>query len=186
PAEDVADRPVGRLVHLVQAELLDARLVRRDRRALHADAVLLDRVGRVDGDLVAGLVALLDPEVEVLEVDVEVREDQPFADPLPDDPRHLVAVDLDDGVHDLDLRHAGRVLLEGSDGISAAPYGAGRACARRASGSNRLACMSQWIRGGSRAATPIPSLAASGVSASAQATRAVRTGRRARRVKARW
>ena len=70
----------------------------RDRRALDADAVLLDGVGRVDGDLVVGLVALLDAEVEVLQVDVEVREDQLVLDERPDDPRHLVPVELDDGV----------------------------------------------------------------------------------------
>ena len=72
-AEDVADRAVGRAPHLLQAELLDARLVRRDRRALDADAVLLDGVRRVDRDLVVGRVAVLDAEVVVLEVDVEVR-----------------------------------------------------------------------------------------------------------------
>src|SRR3712207_7299208 len=33
-AEDVADRPVGRAVHPLEAELLDAGLVRGDRRAL--------------------------------------------------------------------------------------------------------------------------------------------------------
>ena len=65
-AEDVADRPVRRAVHLLQAELLDPRLVGRDRRALDADAVLLDRVRGVDRDLVLGRVAALDPEVEVL------------------------------------------------------------------------------------------------------------------------
>src|SRR5215204_1020915 len=49
-AEDVADRPVRGAPHLLQAELLDPRLVRCDRGALDPDAVLLDRVRRVDGD----------------------------------------------------------------------------------------------------------------------------------------
>jgi hypothetical protein len=40
-AEDVADRAVGRLPHLLEAELLDARLVGRDGGALDADAVTL-------------------------------------------------------------------------------------------------------------------------------------------------
>ena len=57
----------------------------------------LDRVGRVDRDLVVRGVAALDAEVVVLELDVEVGQDQLVLDELPDDPGHLVAVELDDG-----------------------------------------------------------------------------------------
>jgi len=103
-ADDVADRPVRRPVHLLQAELLDARLVGGDRRALDGDPVLLGGVRRVDRDLIVGLVAALDPEVEVLDVDVEVRKQQLVFDEVPDDARHLVAVHLDDRVLHLDLR----------------------------------------------------------------------------------
>ena len=69
------------------------------------DAVLLGGVGGIDGDLVVGRVAVLDAEVEVVELDVEVRQDELVLDELPDDPGHLVAVHLDDGVLDLDLGH---------------------------------------------------------------------------------
>src|SRR3546814_20154172 len=47
--------------------------------------------------LIVGLVALLDREVVILEPDIEIGLDQALANPFPDDPRHLVAVDLDDG-----------------------------------------------------------------------------------------
>jgi hypothetical protein len=47
-AKDVADRAVGRLPHLLEAEFLDPRLVGRDGRAFDADAILLDRLGRLD------------------------------------------------------------------------------------------------------------------------------------------
>ena len=104
-AEDVADRAVGRLPHLLELEFFDARFVGRDGRAFDADAVLLDRVGGVDGDLVVGRVAVLDAEVEVFEVDVEIGMDQLVLDELPDDAGHLVAVEFDDGVVHLDLRH---------------------------------------------------------------------------------
>ena len=66
---------------------------------------LLDRVGGVDRDLVVGGVAALDAEVVVLQVDVEVRQDQLLLDERPDDAGHLVAVELDDRVVDLDLGH---------------------------------------------------------------------------------
>ena len=55
PAEDVANGPVRALPHLLQLELLDAGLVGRDRRALDADLVLDDRLGRCDSHLVIGL-----------------------------------------------------------------------------------------------------------------------------------
>ena len=105
-AQDVADGAVRRLPHLLQAELGHARLVRRDRGALHADAVLLDGVGSVDRHLVIGGVAVLHAQVIVVQLDVHEREDQLVLDPLPDDPGHLVAVDVHDGIGDLDLGHA--------------------------------------------------------------------------------
>src|SRR3546814_2729335 len=85
--QDVADRAVRRLPHLLEAEFLDPRLVGGDRRAFDADAMLLDRVRGIDGDLVVGAVAFLDAEVVIMQVDVEIGKDQAFANPLPDDPR---------------------------------------------------------------------------------------------------
>ena len=79
--------------------------------------MLLDGVRRGHGDLVLGGVAVLDAEIEVEQVDVEVGQDQPILDELPDDPGHLVAVELDDGVLDLDLRHGG---LPGATGVGLA------------------------------------------------------------------
>ena len=74
------------------------------------DAVSLDGVGGVDGDLVVGPVALLDAEVVVFQVDVEIGQDQLLLDEVPDDPGHLVAVELDDRVRDFDLGHFGQPL----------------------------------------------------------------------------
>jgi hypothetical protein len=47
-------------------------------------------------------VAVLDPEVVILQVDVEIGQDQRSLMKRPDDPGHLVAVQLDDGVGYLD------------------------------------------------------------------------------------
>src|SRR6185295_725498 len=104
-AEDVADGAVRRLPHLLQVELLDAGFVGGDGGAFDADAVRLDRLGGLDGDLVPGLVAVLDAEVEIEEVDVEMAPDQLVADEVPDDPGHLVAVEFDNRVGNLYLRH---------------------------------------------------------------------------------
>jgi hypothetical protein len=79
--------------------------LRRDRRAFHADAVLQDRIRRVDRNLVVGPVALLDPEVVIVQVDIEMGQDQLVFDQLPDHARHFVAVQLDDGVQHFDLSH---------------------------------------------------------------------------------
>jgi hypothetical protein len=106
-AQDVADRAVRRLPHLLEIELGDALLIRSDGRALHGHAVLLGRLGRVDRDLVVGGVAVLDAEVEVVELQVQVREDQLILDELPDDPGHFIAVHVDDGVGDFNLGHCG-------------------------------------------------------------------------------
>ena len=101
-AEDVANRAVGALPHLLEPELLHPGLVGRDRGALHAHAELLDRVGSVDGHLVGRGVAVLDREVVIADVEIEVGQDQLVLDELPDDPRHLVAVEIDDRALDLD------------------------------------------------------------------------------------
>ena len=105
-AQDVADRAVRRFPHLLEVELFYSVLVRCDGRALHAHAIFGDGVGRVDGDLVVGFVALFDAEIVIMQVDVEIGLDQALADPFPDNPRHFVAVDFDDRVFHLDLGHA--------------------------------------------------------------------------------
>ena len=50
-------------------------------------------------------VAVLDTEVEIDELDVEIRKDQLLFDRFPDDPGHLVAIELDDRIGDFDLSH---------------------------------------------------------------------------------
>jgi hypothetical protein len=130
-AEDVADRAVGRLPHLLELEFLDACLVRRDGGALDADAMLLDGVGRVDRHLVVGGVAALDAEIVIFEVEIEIGVDQLVLDELPDDAGHLVAVELDDRIVHLDLL---ALVTGGTRGI-----GAGAALALAAAGYEVLA-----------------------------------------------
>src|SRR5699024_3923559 len=58
-----------------------------------------------------GGVTVLDAQVVVLEVNVEVGVDQALLDELPDDPRHLVTVELDNSADNLDLRHTESLLV---------------------------------------------------------------------------
>src|SRR3984957_2994900 len=86
-------------------EFLHAGFVRRDGGAFDAHAVALDGMRRVDRHLVGGLVAVLDAEVVIVELDVEIWQDQLLLDEVPDDAGHLVAVEFDDRVLNLDLVH---------------------------------------------------------------------------------
>ena len=106
PAQDVADGAVGRLPHLLEVEFLHPRLVRGDGGALDADAVPLDRLGGLDRHPVVGGVAVLHAEVVIVDLKIEERQDQLVLDHLPDDAGHLVAVEIDDRIGDLDFGHA--------------------------------------------------------------------------------
>lgn len=64
--------------------LVSTRTSRSERRThLDADAVLEDGLGGVDRDLIVGLVAVLESEVVVLDVDVEEGEDEVLLDLVP-------------------------------------------------------------------------------------------------------
>lgn len=56
-----------------------------------------------DANLVISLVAVLNGEVIVLELDIKIGGDEFIADHLPDDAGLLVTVKFDDGVRYLDL-----------------------------------------------------------------------------------
>ena len=71
--DDVSDGAVGRPPHLLEVELSDASLVRRNRRALNANFAGLDGLRSVNGDLIVSGVTVLNAEIEVLDVKVQVR-----------------------------------------------------------------------------------------------------------------
>jgi hypothetical protein len=104
-AQYVADRAVGRFPHVLQFEFFNACFVGRNGGALDGHTVLFGRVGRIDRDLIVSLIALFDAEVIIFEVNIKIRQDQLFANPLPDDAGHLIAVHFNDGCFYLDFCH---------------------------------------------------------------------------------
>ncbi len=121
--ENVTNRSVGASPHLLEAKLFDARLIRCDGGALHANSVLLDGVSSIDRDLVIGLIPLLDSQVVVLEAEIEVRVNEAVLDGLPNNARHFVAIEFYDDTVNLDFLHGESLLSEParramSDGVS--------------------------------------------------------------------
>lgn len=82
------------------------------------DIVLKDGVGGVNSDFVIRLVAVLNAQVVFDDGDVDVRDDKTVLNVAPDNAGHLVAVQRDDGLVDLDfVESAGHeASLLGSDG----------------------------------------------------------------------
>ena len=103
--QDVTDSSVRRLPHLLQIEFFNASFVRCDGCALNADAMLLNRTGAIDGDLVVGRISVLNSEVVVLKIDIKIRQDQLLLDEVPDDAGHFIAIELNDGSLYFDLAH---------------------------------------------------------------------------------
>lgn len=73
--------------------------------ALYGYAVFLGGLGSLDGDAVAGLVALREAEVEIFSLKVDEGVDKLILDHFPQDAGHLVAIHLDDGVGHFDFFH---------------------------------------------------------------------------------
>ena len=106
-ADNVSDGSVRRLPHLFEAELLNTGLIRSDSGALDTNLAGLDCLSSLNGNLIVGGVTILHAEIEVLDIQVQVREDKLILDQLPDNSGHLITVHLDDGIGYLDLLSCG-------------------------------------------------------------------------------
>ena len=122
-AQDVADRAVRAAPHFLEAKFLDPRLIRRDRRAFDGDTDFLGLFSGINGDLIVGAVAFLDPQIVVEQVDIQVWQNEFFLDEIPDDPGHFIAIHFNNRVLDFDLRHWGFLTFVGTFWLRVTPGG---------------------------------------------------------------
>mgnify|MGYP006902565186 CR=1 FL=1 len=61
---------------LLQLELLNTGLIGGDGGTLDTNTVLLNSLGGIDGDLVIGLITVLNTQIVVLEINIEIRQNQ--------------------------------------------------------------------------------------------------------------
>lgn len=116
--ENVSDGAVWTLPHLLQVKLLDSALVWGDGSALDSNLMLLGSLGAVDRNLIVSCVTRSHRQVIVLCLEVDIRVDVSLLDPLPDDTSHLITINIDDWLSDLDLAESSAEvsLLLGNSG----------------------------------------------------------------------
>lgn len=103
--KDVTDGTVGRFPHLFKAKFLNACFIGRDGGTFDSNAVLTDGVGSINGNLVIGFVTVFDSEVEIFDVQVEVRENKFFLDITPNDAGHFISIQFHNRIGHLDFAH---------------------------------------------------------------------------------
>ena len=72
----MCNRMLNYLTHLLELELLDSGFIGGDGGAFDSDLVLLDGLGGIHGDLVVGLVSVLNSQIVVFNVHIEVGGDE--------------------------------------------------------------------------------------------------------------
>ena len=61
---------------LLQVELLDTGLIGGDGGTLDTNTILLNGLGGINGNLVVGLITVLNTQIVVLEINIKVRQNQ--------------------------------------------------------------------------------------------------------------
>ena len=95
---DISDSSVGRFPHLLEVELSHASLVRGYSCALYSNFACLNGFGSLNRHLIVCGITVLHAEVEILDIEVQVRENELFLNELPNDSGHLVTIHLHYGI----------------------------------------------------------------------------------------
>ena len=69
-------------------------------------------MGRINGHLIAGGITVFNREIVIFQVDVEIGVDEFFADIVPDDAGHLIAVEFNNRIFNLDFLHDENLAFE--------------------------------------------------------------------------
>ena len=102
---NAADGTVRTLPHLMELILGHALRIGGDSGTFHGHTILAGGTGRVDSDLIAGLVAVRKTKVVVFCLQVNKRKDKLVLDHLPQYAGHLVAIHLHERGRHLNLFH---------------------------------------------------------------------------------
>ena len=102
---DATDCTVRTFPHLVELILVHALGIRGNGSTLHGYTIFLGSLGRIDGYLVIGLVAIRQTQVVILRFQVNERKNQFILDHLPEDSCHLITVHLYQWSRHLNLFH---------------------------------------------------------------------------------
>ena len=91
---DATDSSIRALPHFVEFILVHTLCIRSDSSTLHSHTIFLSRLGRVDGYLVVGLVAIRQTEIIILRLQINERKNQFVLNHLPENSCHLITVHL--------------------------------------------------------------------------------------------
>ena len=109
--KDSSDSSVRALPHRVEVILGHSLSVRCDSSALNCNAELISPVSCIDSNLVSCLVSVLESQVEILGLQINIRQDDNVLYLLPDNSCHLVPVHLYEGGLHLNLSHKISILI---------------------------------------------------------------------------
>ena len=90
--QNISDRSVRRLPHLFQVKFLYSFFIRGNCRTLYSNAILLNCIGSIYGNLVIGFIAVFNAKVIIFYIQLQVRKYQFVFYKTPDDSCHLVAI----------------------------------------------------------------------------------------------
>ena len=110
-AKNVTNGAVWRAPHFLQAEFFNTLFVRRNRRAFNTGAVFLDRFSGINCDLIISIITGFNAEIVIFQINIEIRVNQLVFDELPDDPCHLISIQLNKWIFDLNFCHSRNFLF---------------------------------------------------------------------------